>query len=1124
MNELQWWQQKLRQTLHDPVHKGLILGSGIKHFEEAGKLFKAIIDQELKGAGKRPDRLATGADRPHLGSGRQCRVDWRKAPLITHPLQPGACFRPPAEKFHPGKGARRRVRALTEELVAYWEAWFEAVARASSEHESADASEVRAGAWHDAARLRAIQWAVWRQASEWTRSLGIPFPWLPADTRAPDHSIENHTRMASAAAFLVGERSKNHPPEREPCLLAVSVRGVQKFIAESRKTRDLWTACMIFAELAWAGMEPILEQYGPDAILYPDLRGNPLADQWLWQQKDPVLRDAVPESVCAGGIATYAAVVPNTFTALVPRGGRDHLVAVEDLAGRCREAVARRWRELADAVRSWLRSKAGGGAWTRVWDRQLARGPEVTWSAMVWRRRMDQNGSIPDLQALPGRAEDHPGERLPTQLQAREQALAPWIGHDTRNHYEHARRVFGDLDSRAHLNYLRNERGFDYPLVHHALMTAHRVRKRASSPAPAREPGEKCSVTGRHEVLSNLDPGAPISLGRRRAAARAFWANPRLDPEADGSERLGGPAALKRYLVAAGEETFTRRWLGIEEAAPRDPRVPFPSTAAIASGRFLVEVGRRVESLRGPIQAVLEAASQSPLPAETQDPMSLPRLAPLAAGDRLLKRFYALEPEYLFPEALRTLVDRAGGDESPDGRRIKALLDAGTRLRQALGAGPDTGVAVLVMDGDSMGRLLLGDPKVIAARWEDVLHPEAVRQAREGLLAEVGWPGLLGVSRPMGPALHAAITQMLARFVHRIAPWVVEREYGGRLIYAGGDDLLALLPAGDAIPAAARLQQLFSAPFVVDTMPDLPPWSWRRSSPEAGARAPSPDGSWERDRFRVPRPGYDPDTRRWVVETSSLEYEPHAGTGEQPEAGEWAESADLFPMLGRPHGLSAGMALGHYKTALQTLILSARENLGRAKSLSPRPPRRLSTGDRPLESYRSGIAVSRFTRNGAKDTWVARWRLEAEDAGDPSWGKGGPEEGDKDRAHGPPTVWRELETIIDAFGDNRLARRFPYQLQESLAAMHPLPDHPEDRRRLLEGLIAHHAPQCSLEVKRTVLRVVEAGMEGAGVGRTVEGRGQDRKDEVWTDPYLAARAAVSGVLLARHLSATGGAR
>jgi CRISPR-associated protein Cmr2 len=62
----------------------------------------------------------------------------------------------------------------------------------------------------------------------------------------------------------------------------------------------------------------------------------------------------------------------------------------------------------------------------------------------------------------------------------------------------------------------------------------------------------------------------------------------------------------------------------------------------------------------------------------------------------------------------------------------------------------------------------------------------------------------------MSPSLHAAISEALANFALKVVPFVVEKLHAGRLVYAGGDDVLALLPLADVLPAAHKLRALFS--------------------------------------------------------------------------------------------------------------------------------------------------------------------------------------------------------------------------------------------------------------------------------------------------------------------------
>jgi CRISPR-associated protein Cmr2 len=117
-------------------------------------------------------------------------------------------------------------------------------------------------------------------------------------------------------------------------------------------------------------------------------------------------------------------------------------------------------------------------------------------------------------------------------------------------------------------------------------------------------------------------------------------------------------------------------------------------------------------------------------------------------------------------------------------------------------AGGENGYyAMLAMDGDDMGMWLSGEksPKV-----REILHPEILAWY-EGQAARCAG---LDARRPVSPSLHASISAALTKFAVKVAPGIVE-EHGGKLIYSGGDDLLAALPLERALSCALALRNQF---------------------------------------------------------------------------------------------------------------------------------------------------------------------------------------------------------------------------------------------------------------------------------------------------------------------------
>jgi CRISPR-associated protein Cmr2 len=105
--------------------------------------------------------------------------------------------------------------------------------------------------------------------------------------------------------------------------------------------------------------------------------------------------------------------------------------------------------------------------------------------------------------------------------------------------------------------------------------------------------------------------------------------------------------------------------------------------------------------------------------------------------------------------------------------------------------------AILKLDGDEMGKILSGRK---GANVIDFAH-ESLRKDFE----RFG-----DVRRALTPSLHIAISQALSNFAAKVVPDIV-KDHCGDLIYAGGDDVLAILPVDKAVTCAMKLADYFSS-------------------------------------------------------------------------------------------------------------------------------------------------------------------------------------------------------------------------------------------------------------------------------------------------------------------------
>lgn len=283
------------------------------------------------------------------------------------------------------------------------------------------------------------------------------------------------------------------------------------------------------------------------------------------------------------------------------------------------------------------------------------------------------------------------------------------------------------------------------------------------------EAGEKCTLCG---VRAALHGGQ----GSRRDL-RMFWDHLR--------QRL---ARLKIFALREGEQLCAvctvKRFAG--EAGlrvadqPLRPGDRFPSTSSIAVSTFKAHLLENWDVLHEAVEAHLDALTK--LDAQSGAPFGQPEIFPhlhnLADACPGSERLLYYEGDYFFHETLRSdnLDEVLGRQPEPGDQRLAAEAQSTlNRLVQevrdlALPA-PPSYLAVLALDGDHMGATL---------SWCET------------------------------PEEHSRISEVLVRYARHTVPDIVETRYAGRVVYAGGDDVLALLPVHHGLAAADDLRQALS--------------------------------------------------------------------------------------------------------------------------------------------------------------------------------------------------------------------------------------------------------------------------------------------------------------------------
>lgn len=818
MTDHKLWHTKLAARIHDPAEKALVLmrdpaghenGTslalsrlmGLKHYAEQddqsssqtlySQLFKASLPAGMYKTVQRADWWAAAADRPQwpmqeisvsTKDGQQktfavakgSQVRFSSQPVLIHPLT--------GEKINLGELKRTEVKDIKE--------------RSFDHHlDLLKALGIQGDQPHN---MRRTLLTLWRFAPELNETqdnseLGELWRQLPADTRVPDHSIWDHLDLTSAFAGAFAA-----DPKGEAALLTVALGPVQSFIAAARSTSDLWAGSHLLSRLAWEAMKPLCEELGPDAVLFPRLRGIPQVDLWLRDEM------RVPEGLfehcewkkgATDANPLFSAALPNRFVAVVPAG------RAQAIAARCTQAV-RDWLQSAgqDVVNRLLEAadlKTGSEQHCHQQMReQLADFPEVHWAAvpfsLIHPRNTDKQNDL-DTTALSA-------------------AMAPFFGivfgQPSGFLASHAWQVLQkDTAWDDRTTFWSPNPGTLYPAVFDLAERALAAAKTSRTFAQLTQSGWRCSLTGESEWLTT----DPAQLQRSyRQQAGTLWAKVHQTKIswAKKGEHLGGLSALKRLWPTV----FAQE---VSKATGKD------------LGRFVVST--HTMALASQMEQWLERGGITP--PGFRNALEKDRAGPVALPRRLMQRHGRTPGALADARCLSGLIEAARDSEDE-----QALATAQKLVKETLSQGGEAGdkviqletyYSLIMMDGDHMGAILSGDQGThTAIAYRDSFHPNVQKGFDEQAAKHPALHAYGQQTRAISPNRHLAISGALNDFSQTVVRHVVEEEHLGRVLYAGGDDVLAMLPTADLLSTMQRLRHAYSGTAPQDANID---WSHVRN-------------------------------------------------------------------------------------------------------------------------------------------------------------------------------------------------------------------------------------------------------------------------------------------------------
>lgn len=753
------WLAKLAAWTHDPAEKALVLlrdpagheGGTVRELQQA--LFPEGLPKDLAAHVKRADHWASAADRPQFPrsdkDGRYAawtQVRFDQSPVLIHPLS----------------GTEYPLSKLDIDAAH--------IKAASTEH-FRELIECDAAGQPDARRSAL---AFWRFGPEIeAEELRALWQLLPADTRIPDHTIWTHLDLSAAfASSFTGDADAN------PALLSMAFGPVQDFIAQARTTSDLWAGSHLLSRIAWAGLRVICERLGPDAVIFPQLRGVPLVDLWLRDEMGVNAKrfmdcEWAKESNRTDANPLFAAALPNKLVAIVPAG------QAQELAEAVTRAVRDFVRDTAQGMLTELLDAAGIANTPELpchaqLAAQLEGFPEVHWAAVPFAPLVKEGEAAPDVSELNKAGEPFFGQGGFLASPAWQRLQKPLELEGTRFYRPNAGVLYPAL----------------YELLDRVAASAKSVRVAPQRPNGG-EQGYRCDLTGEAEWLTHDRAYLSIPKGERKNTDtlwnRAIKKRPGLSRK---GEHLSALAMIKRMWP----RWFVEHELGNCNIDVRRFVVSTHTLAVSTSlERWLTEGAPIGNAGRELLVKANEAEHGNAL-----DSAALPRrlMRQLMSG----KRFDAEQRR--LARALPALMENDSSDD-PEAHNASADL-----VRKLLGDKPEAYYALILLDGDKMGAWISGTDEDKLLKTRDTFHP----QIRERMKAHFTHPehlAYLGAERAVSPSRHMAISSALNSFALTLAQDIVENRCKGKLLYAGGDDVMALVAVDDLLACLTLLRAAY---------------------------------------------------------------------------------------------------------------------------------------------------------------------------------------------------------------------------------------------------------------------------------------------------------------------------
>jgi len=307
--------------------------------------------------------------------------------------------------------------------------------------------------------------------------------------------------------------------------------------------------------------------------------------------------------------------------------------------------------------------------------------------------------------------------------------------------------------------------GLFYQVLYTFVEKSMGVRKNLRNFNQKKERGKKCSICGEKEAFIKARMGK-LKVGK-------FISD---------KEELCALCFAKRGLEKYFYKEFRKE-------------LNFPSTAEVSLSDFKERALKDANKEFAEFIRKFKKISKSSFQQAKVNP--LPKIAPLFTG------IENLEGEWFFEENLRKEAFEKYLDIPIDKSDLGELKIKLKDITDKVG-NPNPYFAVILLDGDNMGKWLSGKllPSIEYAYNSEVwkILPDDFKNKLKEIAPQ----------KILTPAIHSAISTALRNYSIEFVREIIEEEHLGKIVYSGGDDLLAFINLKDLFAVMRKLRAAFS--------------------------------------------------------------------------------------------------------------------------------------------------------------------------------------------------------------------------------------------------------------------------------------------------------------------------